>query len=201
MQVTCVPPIVQVLSRVFDGSRINQVPSGRSIRVRPSSVSSERVRCTVQKKLAAIIEAIPVSTNPAISQGEIVSQKHLVVGNHDGEATQALPWSSVTHLTEVSDGTAIARTPDISPTFILSKRGKPYAVESIGNMFREAAIEAGMTARLHGLRKAFCVYWAEQGKTVHQIAAMAGHVTLTEVERYTRAADREQIVRLIMQGA
>lgn len=95
----------------------------------------------------------------------------------------------------------IARTPDISPTFILSKHGKPYAVESIGNMFREAAIEAGMTARLHGLRKAFCVYWAEQGKTVHQIAAMAGHVTLKEVERYTRAADREQIVRLIIQNA
>jgi site-specific recombinase XerD len=95
----------------------------------------------------------------------------------------------------------IARTPDISPTFILSKHGKPYADESIGNMFREAAIEAGMTARLHGLRKAFCVYWAEQGKTVHQIAAMAGHVTLKEVERYTRAADREQIVRLIIQGA
>ncbi len=95
----------------------------------------------------------------------------------------------------------IARTPDISPTFILSSHGKPYAVESIGNMFGEAAIQAGMTARLHGLRKAFCVYWAEQGKSVHQIAAMAGHVTLKEVERYTRAADREQIVRLIMKGA
>ena len=29
----------------------------------------------------------------------------MVVGNHDGEATQELPWTSVTHLTEVADGT------------------------------------------------------------------------------------------------
>jgi calcineurin-like phosphoesterase family protein len=33
------------------------------------------------------------------------AEKHLVVGNHDSEATQALPWTSVTHLTEVADGT------------------------------------------------------------------------------------------------
>lgn len=32
------------------------------------------------------------------------AEQHLVVGNHDGEATQALPWTSVTHLTEVADG-------------------------------------------------------------------------------------------------
>lgn len=95
----------------------------------------------------------------------------------------------------------IARTPDISPAFILNSYGKPYAPASIGNTFGRASRAVGMTARLHGLRKAFCVYWAENGKTVHQIAAMAGHLTLKEVERYTRAADREQIVRLIMKEA
>ena len=31
-------------------------------------------------------------------------EKHLVVGNHDLEPTQALPWTSVTHLAEVRDG-------------------------------------------------------------------------------------------------
>ncbi|WP_323033055.1 tyrosine-type recombinase/integrase [Paracoccus sp. (in: a-proteobacteria)] len=95
----------------------------------------------------------------------------------------------------------IARTPDISPAFILNRYGRPYEAESIGNLFREAAVKVGMTARLHGLRKAFCVYWAEQQKTPHQIAAMAGHLTLGEVERYTRAVDRQQIVRLITNGA
>ncbi len=32
------------------------------------------------------------------------AEKHLVVGNHDLEPTQALPWTSVTHLAEVRDG-------------------------------------------------------------------------------------------------
>lgn len=32
------------------------------------------------------------------------AEKHLVVGNHDGELTQLLPWDSVTQLSEVEDG-------------------------------------------------------------------------------------------------
>lgn len=95
----------------------------------------------------------------------------------------------------------IARTPDIAPAFVLSKHGKPYAPETIGNMFRDAAREAGMEARLHGLRKAFCVYWAEKGASTHQIAAMAGHMSLSEVERYTRAADRTRLVKLLVEVA
>ena len=95
----------------------------------------------------------------------------------------------------------IARTPDISPAFILSKHGRPYTAESIGNMFGDAARAAGMKARLHGLRKAFCCYWAEQGKQSHAIATMAGHLTLKEVERYTRDADRDRIIRLIAEGS
>lgn len=95
----------------------------------------------------------------------------------------------------------IARTPDIAPAFILSWKGKPYTAESLGNLFREAAVKAGMVARLHGLHKAFCVYWAEKGATTHQIAAMAGHMTLSEVERYTRAADRLKMVKLLVEGA
>lgn len=93
----------------------------------------------------------------------------------------------------------IARTPHIAPAFILNRKGKPYTAESLGNKFRAAAVKAGMVARLHGLRKAFCVYWAEKGATTHQIAAMAGHMTLAEVERYTRAADRLKMVKLLVE--
>lgn len=95
----------------------------------------------------------------------------------------------------------IDRTADIAPAFILTKRGKPYTAESLGNLFGDAARSAGISARLHGLRKAFCVYWSEQGATTHQIAAMAGHMSLSEVERYTRAADRDRIVKLLVGAA
>lgn len=95
----------------------------------------------------------------------------------------------------------ISATPDIAPAFILSGKGKPYTPGSLGNTFQRAALKAGMNARLHGLRKAFCIYWAEQGATTHQIAAMAGHLTLAEVQRYTESADRDRIVQLLIGAA
>ena len=92
----------------------------------------------------------------------------------------------------------IDRTPDIAPSFILTEQGKPFKAASLGNEFGNAAREAGIESRLHGLRKAFCIYWAENDATTHQIAAMAGHMSLSEVERYTRAADRERMVKLLV---
>jgi integrase len=92
----------------------------------------------------------------------------------------------------------IERTPDIAPALILSAHGKPFKPESLGNKFGEAARKAGMVARIHGLRKACCVYWAEKGMSTHQIAAIAGHLSLSEVERYTRAADRRRMVELLV---
>lgn len=94
----------------------------------------------------------------------------------------------------------IERTPDIAPAFLLTSKGRPFTAAGLGNLFGDAARAAGISARLHGLRKAFCVYWAEKGVTTHQIAAMAGHTSLSEVERYTRAADRRRMVKLLIEG-
>lgn len=93
----------------------------------------------------------------------------------------------------------ISELPDIAPAFILTSQNQPYSSASLGNLFGDAAKAAGMAARLHGLRKAFCVYWAERGASTHQIMAMAGHATLAEVERYTRATDRTKLVRLLVE--
>jgi hypothetical protein len=43
---------------------------------------------------------------------------------------------------------------------------------------------------LHGLRKAAARRLAEAGATPHQIAAVTGHKTLSEIERYTREASQ-----------
>ena len=107
-----------------------------------------------------------------------------------------------TYLPITSDLRAVIdRTPDISPAFILNDYGKPYASESLGNLFGDAARAAGIKSRLHGLRKAFCVYWAENGKTTHEIAAMSGHLSLSEVQRYTKAADCKRIIQFIAGAA
>jgi integrase len=63
--------------------------------------------------------------------------------------------------------------------------------------FRAWCDAAGLpkTCVFHGLRKLGCTRLAESGCTVHEIAAWSGHLSLREVERYTRAADRRQLAR------
>jgi integrase len=39
---------------------------------------------------------------------------------------------------------------------------------------------------------------AEIGCTAHQIAAITGHASLSEVQRYTKAADRKRMAREAM---
>ena len=48
---------------------------------------------------------------------------------------------------------------------------------------------------VHGLRKAACRRLAESGCSANEIAAISGHVSLREVERYTKAADQERMAR------
>jgi len=64
-------------------------------------------------------------------------------------------------------------------------------------MISAAIHEAGLPGRCkaHGLRKAAARRLAEAGRSVSEIAAITGHKTLAEVERYTRTADQERFAR------
>ena len=52
----------------------------------------------------------------------------------------------------------------------------------------------------HGLRKAACRRLAEAGCSVNEIAAVSGHATLREVQRYTKAVDQERMARSARQA-
>jgi hypothetical protein len=66
-----------------------------------------------------------------------------------------------------------------------------------GNWFRDQCNEAGLPKHCsaHGLRKAACRRLAEAGCTAHQIAAISGHASLREVERYTKAVDQARLAK------
>jgi enterobacteria phage integrase len=68
-------------------------------------------------------------------------------------------------------------------------------------MISNAINAAGLPKRCkaHGLRKAAARRLAEAGCSASEIAAITGHKTLAEVERYTRAADQERLARQAMQ--
>jgi integrase len=62
---------------------------------------------------------------------------------------------------------------------------------------RDRCNEAGLPEHCaaHGLRKAACRRLAEAGCSANVIASISGHTTLTEVARYTKAADQERMAR------
>lgn len=83
---------------------------------------------------------------------------------------------------------------------LMTDYGKPFTVKGLGNLMSTAIRKAGLPARCvtHGLRKAAARRLAEAGATEKQIAAITGHRTLTEVARYTKAADQTKLARQAM---
>ena len=76
-------------------------------------------------------------------------------------------------------------------TYIVTAYGKPRSKFGLGNDFAKWATDAGLPARcrLHGLKKGGMRRLAEAGNTAHELMAISGHKTLTEVQRYTVAAN------------
>jgi site-specific recombinase XerD len=88
-------------------------------------------------------------------------------------------------------------TPSEHLTFLVTERGQPFTAAGFGNRFRDCCNAAGLPKHCsaHGLRKAACRRLAEAGCTIHQIAAISGHASLREVERYTKAVDQARLAR------
>lgn len=90
---------------------------------------------------------------------------------------------------------ALKAWPQSPLNIVTNSYGRPYTVESFGNLMAQAIGGAGLPTRcvFHGLRKAAARRLAEAGATAHQIAAITGHKSLEEVERYTRAAEQSRM--------
>lgn len=76
-----------------------------------------------------------------------------------------------------------------------------FSIKGFGQFMSDAIREAGLPAacKAHGLRKAAARRLAEAGCSAHEIMAVTGHKTLTEVERYTRAAEQARLNEMAME--
>jgi integrase len=82
-------------------------------------------------------------------------------------------------------------------TFLTTATGKPFSAAGFTNWFRDSCNAAGLAkgTSAHGLRKAACRRLAEAGCSANVIAAVSGHASLREVQRYTAAADQARMAR------
>ena len=122
---------------------------------------------------------------------------------HRGPKGLTITQSKTGHLLTIPVHAELAAMLDAlpadAPTFLLTAHGRPYTPAGFGNAFRDWCNDAGLPPGIafHGLRKAAAVRLAEAGATTLEIAAVTGHASLKEVERYTAGADQ---VRLAQQG-
>jgi integrase len=91
----------------------------------------------------------------------------------------------------------IDATPSDHLTFLTTSSGRPFTAGGFTNWFRDMCNEAGLPkgTLAHGLRKAACRRLAEAGCSAKEIAAISGHVSLREIERYTKSADQKRMAR------
>lgn len=89
---------------------------------------------------------------------------------------------------------AIAAHPSSQLIFLETSFGHPFTVAGFTNWFRDRCSEAGLVGlSAHGLRKTRATMLAAKGRSMHQIAAVTGHKSIAEVQRYTRDADRKRL--------
>jgi integrase len=92
-------------------------------------------------------------------------------------------------------------TPSDHLTFLTTRAGQPFSPAGFTNWFRDRCDQAGLPlgTSAHGLRKAACRRLAEAGCSANLIAAVSGHKSLREVQRYTEAADQARMARSAME--
>jgi integrase len=84
--------------------------------------------------------------------------------------------------------------------FLETQFGEAFTETGFYNWFTGKARKAGVPKGRspHGLRKAYCRRLAEAGCSSHEIMSVSGHVTLKEVEHYTKAANRVRLANSAM---
>jgi integrase len=94
----------------------------------------------------------------------------------------------------------INATPGRHLTFLVARGGRQLSGNVLSRKFRLWCDAAGLPKACspHGLRKAACRRLAEAGCSANEIAAISGHASLREVERYTKAADQRRMARNAM---
>jgi integrase len=95
----------------------------------------------------------------------------------------------------------IAATPAGHLTLLTTQTSRSYGANAFSEMFRKWCNAADLPQHcvFHGLRKAALTRLADAGASAHEIAAISGHRTLKEIERYTKAADQARLAKAAME--
>jgi integrase len=177
-----------------------------TIGVRVAMPNSDGFRTWSEEDIAAFEATYPIGSKPRLALALLLGTAarcadvvRLGRGNIRG---------GTIHLTQQKTGTALtipvtaelaeainAAAPSEHMVFLTNELGRPFTARGFSKWFVKRCEQIGLERSAHGLRKAACRRLAEAGCSANEIAAISGHASLREVERYTRAADQAKLAR------
>lgn len=173
--------------------------------VRRVKVRTEGFHAWTEEEIAAFEAKWPLGTRERLAlalllytgqrRGDVVRMGRQHVRNGAMEVRQGKTGARLSIPLHAALRAALDACPSDHLTFLVTQQGKPFTPAGFSNWFTDRARDAGLPKGCspHGLRKAAARRLAEAGCTPHQIAAVTGHRTLSEVQRYTKAADQERL--------
>ncbi len=160
---------------------------------------------------ACLAMALGLYTGQARQDVILMGEQH-IIREHDPEQdceVEVLNW--VRKKTEDKTGLELAipvhpelrriidATPSKHLTFLVTELGAPFTAAGFGNWFRDRCNEAGLShCSFHGLRKAAATRLIDAGCDVVEAAAITGHASLKELQRYIETRDRKKAARRAM---
>jgi integrase len=170
---------------------------------------SDGYRTWTEDDIAAVEAAYPIGSKPrlalalllgtALRCADVVRVGRGNVRNGTITITQQKTKTALVIPVTAALAEAINATPSEAMVFLLNEHGKAFTAKGFGKWFTAQCQRVGLTGLSpHGLRKAACRRLAEAGCSANEIAAISGHASLREVERYTKAADQARMARNAM---
>jgi len=185
-----------------------------ALSVEPVKVRSDGYHCWTEREIEQFEIYWPIGTRARLAMAlqlytgqrasDVITmtwrdvQKAIPVRQVKTDVRLSLPVHP--ELRRVLDGSREVTATNLVSMHLLTNAGSPFEAKPYSSWFRRRAREAGLPAGCssHGLRKAAARRLAEAGCTVHQIAAITGHKSLKEIERYTRDADQARMAQEAM---
>jgi integrase len=142
--------------------------------------------------------SIEIAYGTALRRGDIIRLgRHHIRGGVIHIEQQKKPGSAPLVL-EVESELAVAiaaMTVSGTRTLLVKRNGEPFTATQFSEWFRRQCAAAGLPEEcvVHGVRKTVLTEVAEAGGSTNETAAVGGHSSLSEVARYTRAADQRRL--------
>ncbi len=138
--------------------------------------------------------ALEIAINTGLRRGDIarLGRQHLRNGVIEIRTEKTGVQLFIPLLPKLQE--AIEAGPVGDLVFLAGKRGgRPMRKESLGTLFRTWAKDAGVTKRLHGLRKLCATIIADDGASELELQALFGWLTNNQSAVYTKDANNKRL--------